>query len=390
MMTKQTVLQLAEKHQEPEWLVQKRLHAYQQFTSLPLPSFQYGLGMFLDSSRLSFDALDPLGAQDETIITADPAVEVMPLPEALQKYPQLMKNSLMSCMKIEDKVMALHAAYSTSCLVIRVPRGVRVEQPVMIHLRSTTATSLRHVLVIAEPESNVTIVHMATPRQEGFASCVVEILAREHALVKYVDLTRHAPRSKSFAARYARVERDGMVQWIDCFLQSGFMKSTFVTSLEGEGASTTTHSLFMGDREQQMDIDIRVLHVTSHTTSRLVTHGVLGGKAKAVCRGLIKIQPSAVGCDGFQQQHTLLLSEDAEVDPVPMLEIHHDDVTCSHATTVSDIDDEKLFYLMSRGLDEASARRSIVEGFATRILHEIPEAAHTLVKPLIEQRLQEL
>ena len=223
---------------------------------------------------------------------------------------------------------------------------------------------------------------------DDFSSRVVEIVAKEGSSIAYASVnTSHG---HSFIAKQANVDKDASVQWIECSFNSNIIHANLTARLAGEGSSTDLRSLFIGEGDAALNLDVKTIHDAPNTKSRMLGRGVLHGRARAVSKGLVKIQQNAAGCDGFQEQHGLLLSEEASFDPVPVLEIHNDDVKCSHATTVSDIDDEKIYYMMSRGLDKAMARRSVVEGFVGCITKEAPEEASHIVETIIRERLLEM
>ena len=143
------------------------------------------------------------------------------------------------------------------------------------------------------------------------------------------------------------------------------------TFLDGENAESCSQGILFGDNEQCFDVSTETIHTASRTKCNMMTKVVLNDNAKAVYRGLVRVNPKAVKCEGYQKNDTILLSENAEADAVPNLEIENNDVKCSHGATISQIDEMKLFYMMSRGIDEKSAKKQIVEGFFDPILANI-------------------
>ena len=392
MLTQHTVTKIAEKNIEPAWFVERRREAFRLFETLSLPSFRYGLGVMLDSQQLKIDDINPLDSHDTCVATGDGA-EILTLQQALKHYEDVLQHYLLKIVKANDKLCALHQAFFTEGVFVRVPAGTHPEHPVVITLSSSSTAHLGHVFILAEAGSTVRVVDRRhiDEHTKGYHSHMVEILAREGSKVQYTNIY-HTPLGVfHFSAKDAVVERGAHVQWIECTLGNGFTKGETSTQLQGEGASSIQYGLFFGDQERHLDLQAKTFHGASHTTSRIITYGALGGKAKAVTQGLIHIQPDMIGCNGHQEQHTLLLSESAEIDPVPMLEIQNDNVQCSHASTVSDVDEEKLFYLMSRGIDKQEAYISIVEGFFDRILREVGDIkAAEDIRQQIALRLKEM
>jgi|SRR5688572_1656041 len=195
---------------------------------------------------------------------------------------------------------------------------------------------------------------------EGDRDAEIRLEIGEGAQVQYVTSAKAAT---EFVRRSARLAKGAKLEWIDECSEPEFARASFLTRLEGEGASVEATSLLRGDGRKRFDMFHEIVHAAPRTTSDLRVGSVLSGDAKAIVRGLVRVEKDAPGCVSRQKEETLLLSEYAEIDAVPMLEIGNQDVRCSHAATVGRIDAEKLFYLMSRGLDRASAETMLVEAF---------------------------
>lgn len=195
---------------------------------------------------------------------------------------------------------------------------------------------------------------------EGDRDAEVRLEIGEGARVQYVT---SAKASTEFVRRSARLAKGAKLEWIDECSAPDFARASFLTRLEGEGAEVEATSLLRGGGKQRFDMFHEIVHAAPRTISGLRVGSVLSGGAKAIVRGLVRVEKDAPGCVSRQKEETLLLSEDAEIDAVPMLEIGNQDVRCSHAATVGRIDAEKRFYLMSRGLDAASADATLVDAF---------------------------
>jgi Fe-S cluster assembly protein SufD len=190
----------------------------------------------------------------------------------------------------------------------------------------------------------------------------------EGATVTYVA---RGSASVEFVRRSARLAKGAKLEWIDEASAQAFARVSYLTRLEGEGASVEATSLIRADGAKRLDAFHEIVHAAPRTTSELRVGAVLSGKAKAVVRGLVRVEQGAHGCVSRQKEETLLLSEDAEIDAIPMLEIANQDVRCSHAATVGRLDAEKLFYLMSRGLDRASAEAMLIDAFVEPYLSKL-------------------
>lgn len=198
----------------------------------------------------------------------------------------------------------------------------------------------------------------------------VELVLADGARATYVSLS--GTNQAEFVRRRARLAAGASLEWIEACLGPAFSRSSMTTVLEGEGASVRGRSLVFGAGAEQFDLWQEVRHAAPRTTSDLAVRGVLGGSAKAIIRGLIRIEKGAGGCSGHQKEETLLLSEKAEIDAMPNLEIENDDVRCGHAASAGRLDEDKIFYLMSRGLDRSAAERAMIEGFVAPFLQALP------------------
>ncbi|MEK9151905.1 MAG: SufD family Fe-S cluster assembly protein [Patescibacteria group bacterium] len=191
-----------------------------------------------------------------------------------------------------------------------------------------------------------------------------------------------------FSERRADVAQDAKLTWISAHLGARFGYGRTATRLIGRGASVRERAMYLGAASDRFDLYSEVRHEADATTSDLLIRGALDGKSKAIVRGLVNIAAGTSGCVGRQKEDTLLLGPDAEVDAVPMLEIGTGDVRCSHSASTGRLDDEKLFYLMSRGLDRGRAARAVIEGFFAPVTAEI--ADDPVLVEAVESRLSRI
>ena len=391
MLTENTIRELSKNLHEPNWLLDKRLQAFQKFQDLDMPSFKYGIGIFVDVSDLDINQINPLNEIKESILDNN-EVEVLTFREAMSKYEDTLKNYFMSTVSISNKLTALHASFFNNGIVIIIPENKEIEKPILINLDLVVKSKLDHILVIAEKNSKATIVE--TARANGingqvFRSQIVEVIVKEKAYVEYVAVQNFSKFVYNFSQRKAKVMENGFMYWIDCSIGSKFTQSLTLTKLEGVGAGSKSWGIIFGDENQCYDINNETEHAASKTVSDMLTRVVLNGKAKTVYRGLVKINPKAVNCEGYQKDDTILLSDDARADVVPNLEIANNDVKCSHGATISQVDEDKLFYMMSRGLDEKAAKKAIIEGFFDPVMIKInDETLKEEILSSISQRVE--
>ncbi len=392
MLNENAVKNLSLKFNEPFWLLNKRLSAFNNFNQLEFPSFKYGLGIFIDVSNLNISNLTPLENKDETIIISDKKVEVLNFKEALVKYENLIKEYFMTkCTNVdENKFTALHAAFFNNAIFIRIPENTIINKPIQINFNANSNSSLNHMLVIAEKNSKATIIESSKSKneEEQFISQIAEVIVKENANLEYLSVQNYNKSVYNFCRRNAFVEENGIIFWLDCSIGSKFTQSNISTRLEGVNSQSKNQGIVFGDDEQCFDVNNEAIHSFSRTMSNMLTKVVLNDKARTVYRGLIKIKPNAVNCEGYQKDDTILLSENSKADVVPNLEIANNDVKCTHGATISQIDEDKLFYMMSRGLDKKTAKKTIVEGFFDPILIKIQnESLRGEIISSISQRL---
>ncbi len=391
MLNKELITQLSSKNEEPHWLLEQRLKSLEQYKSLPAPLFKYGIGIFLDITELKLDNIDPTGNNSLTVTCEDKKIEILNLKEALKKHETLVKKYLFSLIE-NDKISTLHKAFLNNAIFIRIPENTYSNKPININFCLESNTSLDSILIIAEPNSKATIIEHSNDASGkeniGFRSQIVEIIAKENTKIEYVSIQNISQNVNNFTKRKASVEKDAYVYWLDCILGSRFTQSITTTFLNDIGATNKNLGLFLGDNDQRYDINAETIHNASKTQCDMYTKGVLNDNAKNVYRGLVRIQPQAYNCKGYQKSDTLLLGENTETDPVPILEIHNNDVKCGHGATVGQIDKEKIFYMMSRGLSEQEAIETIIKGFFDPILNQLSEELAKEFRQTIEKRVE--
>ncbi len=385
MLTTQTLSALSDKNQEPEWLRVQRIAAFEVFQKLPVPVFHYGLGMFVDTQQFNIPV--QLSKEMDAVFSAqtqDGNIEICSLADAMKKEFCSFQDLLAHIPA--DKFTAFHHAFFQDGTCIRIPPQHNATAPVFLTLDLCEGTRAEFVFVIAEPKSTVTIIDTARSQGAGYHSKVVFVLAKSHARVTYVTLQQHANTVIHIEKKHAVVQQHARMAWVDCYFGGQYTKTTGTTFLEEPEADVQQHALFFGDQNRHFDISATIVHKAPRTTSNLITRGALTGAAKTTYRGLVSIQPNAYKCAGYQKEDTLLLSDTAEINAVPTLEIQNNDVKCSHGATVSKVDPEKLYYIMSRGLSAEQATKIIVEGFFEPIIQ-----ACTLesVKAVMQKQIQE-
>jgi Fe-S cluster assembly protein SufD len=277
------------------------------------------------------------------------------------------------------------AALATACLddgvCIRFPAGVRLEQPLHLVFLSATAEApvLAHPRVYIEAgrgsEAVVVQDHVSLGSAPAFTNAVTELHVGPGARLSHLLLQREGDAVFHVSNTAAQLERDARLASHVISLGGRFVRNDLSVQIAGEGAEASLNGLFLCAGERLIDNHTFVDHAVPHGTSRQLYKGVLSGRSRGVFRGRVRVRPHAQKTDAKQSNPNLLLSDGAEFDGKPQLEIHADDVKCSHGSAIGRVDENALFYLRTRGIDEATARAVLVRGFAAEVLAALPEPA---------------
>ena len=330
---------------------------------------QHGGQIIIASGRARTD-LDPALAKKGVIFTD--------LLTAEREQPDLVLKMIGQTVRPEEgKFAALAGALSPNGVVLYVPKGVTVEQPLNSLLWGPGAniSHLSHILVWVDDGASVTYVHeAASPEEKGptLHAGLVEIKVGEGATLRFVELQSWGRQVWNFSHERVQVGRDGDLEWIFGAIGSHVTKNFSELDLAGEGATGRMSGFYFTDGEQHLDHDTQQNHLAPHTTSDLLFKGALKGHSHSVWQGMIYVAPGAQKTDGYQANRNLVLNPGAHADSIPGLEILADDVRCTHGATVGKLEQEPLFYLRSRGIPPRDAERLIVEGFFDPIMQRIP------------------
>ncbi|HYI66478.1 MAG TPA: Fe-S cluster assembly protein SufD [Candidatus Limnocylindrales bacterium] len=333
------------------------------------------------------------GATSEGVAIEDGPV-VMPLSVALERHPELVEPHLGTVVDPDsDGFARANADGWQGGAFVYVPRGIQVEAPVLLTaVTAADATALhRRVLIVVEDNAEVEVWEQylsADAGTETMLNTSVELVVGQNARLRYVSAQDLNERSWIFGSQRAEVARDGVLDWIALGFGSARGRVRMETMLAGEGAEGKVTGAYAPHARQHIDFDTTQEHAAANTTSDLAFRGILGGRSTAVWRGMIKVDPGAQRTDAFQECRNLLLSPRAHADAIPGLEILANDVRCTHAAAIAQLDRDQLFYLRSRGLPEGVATRLVIEGFMQEIVERFPEGAlREAVTDALEHRL---
>ncbi|MFU8827139.1 MAG: Fe-S cluster assembly protein SufD [Brevefilum sp.] len=279
----------------------------------------------------------------------------------------------------EDKFTSLAAALAQDGVVLFVPKNVVIEAPLQsLYCGSGSQVAMiNHLVIWLEDGAQATFVHeSASPNtdEDGqlFHNGIVEIYVGNEAHLNFVELQSWAENVWSFTRERARVMGDGNLEWVYGAMGTRLTKNFSDIELMAPGAFCRMSGFYFANGKQHLDHDTQQNHLAKNTTSDLLFKGALLDESHSVWQGMIYVAPGAVGTDGYQANRNLILSKRAHADSIPGLEILADDVRCTHGATVGKIDENELFYLLSRGIPRAEAEQLIVLGFFASILERIP------------------
>ena len=326
-------------------------------------------------------------------------LEVSSLSDALRHKAESVEQHLGRYANLRrDAFAALNTAFWEDGAYIRIRRGAQIEQPVHLLFVTTDATSspvMTHPrsLIVAEQASKAAILEDYVSLGPGAAlsNSVTELAAADDAIVSHYLVERENYDSFNISTLRIEQARNTNVSTHSILLGGGLVRNNVHPVLNGPGAECLINGLFVGAGRQHLDNYMLVEHASPHGSSRQFYNGILDQQARGVFHGRIVVHKDAQKTDAKQTNRNLLLSDDARMDTKPQLEIRADDVKCTHGATIGRIEDEPLFYLRSRGLDEKSARNLLLYAFAAECLDRMNEQpAREFVEQFIRQRLHEI
>ncbi|MDQ6860346.1 MAG: Fe-S cluster assembly protein SufD [Verrucomicrobiota bacterium] len=407
----------------PQWFRTRQDEAWSRFTSLPMPTRNDQPWRFSNMNALdlapyvvsqSADANDRArileqskildGVAGRLIFADEHLLRRDPLPESLRSLGVILKPLERGLIEHEDlfqkhfmaqpavlgsaKFAALHEALVRSGTFVYVPRGVEVELPIEIFhwLNGEDASVFPHTLLIADELSKVTVVEhfrSAHPTRRGFACGVNDLVVGRGAKITYVCTQDWNENTVALQMNATTAGRDASAMSLNVHLGSRYSRFESFSRVTGEGARSDLLSVSVADRTQEFDARTLQDHASPHTTSDLLYKNSVSDRARVTFGGLIRVEPHAHFTDAYQTVRNLLLSDDAEANSMPGLEIMADNVKCSHGATSGQLHEDELFYLLARGIPKNVAHRLLVTGF-------LEEAVARLNQPIIAAKIHDM
>lgn len=362
-------------------------HARKVFNRLEMPVLKYGLGIQVYLKDLNLNqAMGAVNDDEKMTIHASRDVNVL-YPSALDPY-QLEEYFAGLVTADENKFMALHYAILNDTRIIVIPRNMTIKEPIMIRSQLSKKTKAESIIVIAEEASRATIIDQSFSTEDAYyKSHVVQVYAKNGAHLTYCSLQNNSEHTYTVDVKRGKVERDATIQWHDVVLGGKVTQLHMRTILNLPGAQSTNTGVYLSQRTQQFDISSETVHKAKHTESVMHHRGVLGDTSRVIYRGLIQIEKDSSHCTARQKTENLLIGDQARCDAVPKLEVKNDQVVCSHGATISHVNEDVLFYLTSRGLDEDTAQKIAIIGFLEPVIRGFPESLHQGIREAIGLKL---
>jgi Fe-S cluster assembly protein SufD len=305
-------------------------------------------------------------------------VRVESLAEVIRSEPELVERHLARYADFRnDAFLALNTAFFEDGAVVLLPRGAVVEAPIYLLYVSTGGDTPAMVhprnLIVAGEQAQATIVEDYLSLNSGtvFSNVVTELIARDDSVITHYLLEREDRQALNVSTLRTQQGRAASVTSHSVLLGGSLVRNNVHPVLAGEGGDCLINGLFIGSGRQHIDNYMKVEHAAPHCGSRQFYNGILDDHAHGVFHGRIIVHKDAQKTDAKQTNRNLLLSNDAQIDTKPQLEIYADDVKCTHGATIGQIDEEALFYMRSRGLDERSARALLLFAFASESLERM-------------------
>tara|TARA_B100000700_G_scaffold331758_1_gene468070 strand:- start:5416 stop:6624 length:1209 start_codon:yes stop_codon:yes gene_type:complete len=357
-----SLIDVALKRQEPQWLTERRLEAIRSLSTLHMPTTQLRPWKYTDVSHINLDNFS-LGElkmvienKNDSVISKDRFSEIVE-----KNFGRLIPST-------EGKFVAANMSFFEDPIVIDIPDRKTLDEPIVISMNSdglVASMVYPRLFINIGQQSEATIVIRCSSGSESlFVSGVMEIFVAQGANLRVLIDNRWGENTEDYSTIRSKISKDADVRVGTLAIGSRIFKLTVESLLEGEGAHSEIKGVALGDIDQHFDFVTLQDHIAPKTTSNVEIKSALAGSSKSIYYGITRVEQGALGAEANQENRNLLLSAHAKADSDPVLEILTADVIrCGHGATVGPVDEEALFYLQSRGLSYRSALQLIVSGF---------------------------
>jgi Fe-S cluster assembly protein SufB/Fe-S cluster assembly protein SufD len=410
--SEQYIRSLAESRHEPEWLREFRIKSLNLFRKLPAELSNL-YTKYVDLAGVDFESVslapsEPSESQIDDVMAklkSDRAITIFQIesktfpaemPEALRKEgvvftdigtairsePELFRRYFLekAILPEDDKFAALNNALFTSGFYLHVPKGIEVTIPFrfVTILDSEGRGVFEQNLVMADNRSKFTILEelystrLTGESKKSTYSGLSEVYLHEGAEVTYGSINNLAQSVNVFSNKKSIGGRDSKIVWSSGLLGGAYTRSRLESVMKESGASSENVEVVFGAGTQRFDTVSNITHSGPNTSGHAISKGVVKDKAKAIFKGMIRIEENAKNSRAYLAEHAMILSKDALADAIPGLEIETNEVKATHSASVAQINEEEIFYLMARGLSEDEAKKLIIIGFFEPLVERIP------------------
>lgn len=430
----ETVLMISRMKKEPLWMTAKRSKAYEIFLKKPMPNWGADLRTIdfndifyyvkpTDKSEKNWESVpeeikmtyEKLGipeaeqkylggvkAQYESEVIygslltklADQGIVFCGMDEALQKYPELVEENFGKLVPAGDnKFAALNSAVWSGGTFVYVPKGVKVDKPLQAYFRINTANmgQFERTMIIVDEDAYVHYVEGCTApiyTTDSLHAAVVEIFVKKGGRCRYTTIQNWSTNVYNLVTKRARVEENGVMEWVDGNLGSKVTMKYPAVILAGKGAHGEILSVAVAGKGQQLDAGGKCIHLAPGTTSRIISKSISLKGGRSSYRGLVQFNQGAKGARSKVVCDALILDGQSRSDTYPTNKIMEPESVLEHEATVSKIGEEQLFYLMSRGFSQAEAEAMVVNGFIEPIAKELPMEYSVELNRLINMQME--
>jgi len=412
-LTKDYITKISKLKEEPKWMLDFRLKSFEKFLKLDNPNFGPKIDIDFDKInyykkiadltddwnevdpklKKTFNDLGVINAEQKYLcgvsnqvesevfyhnLKDDNGVIFLSSDEALKQYPDLFNEYFNSLVKYdENKYTALNGALWSGGSFIYIPKGVKLDRPLQSYFRinSVTMGQFERTIIIVDEGAELSYIEGCTAEsysENSLHAGVVEIFVKKDAICKYSTIQNWSTDVYNLVTKRAIVEENGFMQWVDGNLGSAVTMKYPSCILKGDNSRANSVSIAYAKEGQNLDAGAKMIHLGKNTKSNILSKSIASHGGIANYRGTVKIASSAIKSQAIIKCDTILLDDISKSDTIPKNIVLNSDSTIEHEATVSKISAEKLFYLMSKGLDEDSAKELIILGFIADFKKELP------------------
>lgn len=322
----------------------------------------------------------------------------LPQGTVLDKYPRPMDSFPLDSSAIEEfkgengRFLDLARKSYNSAVNLLIPKGAVIKDPVKVdfNLDEENPTLINYNTIVAEEDSQGTLIidYRSEEGLEGFHNGLTMVYAKRNSVINIIKIQRMGDQALNFDSNIGITEANGRINWISIEIGGSITSSNFSSYLRGEASESNLSSIYLGDGDRKLDLDYNMVHMGPRSISNIDTKGVLKDRSRKMFKGNLDFRQGSRLSQGVEEEYVILLDPRVKSDSIPALLSHEDDVIGEHAASAGQISEDKLFYLMSRGLDENRAKKLIVEASFRPVINQIPfENLRAIISQEVERRL---